>query len=267
MKKTILFALLIIGVSLLPLSAQKKHKFLIGVETGNNFLEGKLKDSWFIRQDAGKYSNQMSFNRNVSGAISHSFFGIKPELSLLNDRLSLLSGLRIHELSTELGNYFNNTQSYFFLRYEQDDSNVKFARIRSAIETTHYLSIPLEVKYVFLQSSWLGVYVKAGTEGGVKVHNEREMNFLDKKMNVHKNEIWNKLSEKPNSFYASIYGSLGIRAHLTPRIDLNLELGLPHTLTSNNHSMLNRTNNTRSSIRMSIQIPLDRRDTFYTLFK
>lgn len=253
MKKTVFFLVSLLLVN--SLVAQKNHRFLLGFELGGASVSGQLSDNWSVRQDISPYSGYNMYSSSVNNESSVAYFGIKPELTFNQNRLSISSGLRFTQLDSYLSGGIND--EYFFLRYKTDASGTEYARVNTLTETVHYLSIPLELKYVPIQISNFGFYAKIGTEVGLKLLSKSAIEFTSETMKPYEEEILNTNPINPNSMYSTFYGAIGVRWESLKGTYVNIEWLLPSRfLTQNNLTLI--TPDKYSGFQLSVMFPLQK---------
>ena len=250
------FGFVLISLFLITtLNAQKNHRFLLGFELGATSVKGDLSENWSIRQDISPYSDYNSYSSSVNNASSISYFGIKPELTFNNDRLTVSSGLRFSQLESNLSGGIND--EYFFLRYQSNATNTEYARVNSLTEKVNYLSVPLELRFVPIQISNFGFYAKIGTEIGLKLFSKRAIEFTTAAMKPYEEEILNTNPVTANSMYSTFYGAIGVRWESLKGKNVNLEWILPSRfLTKNNLTLI--TPEMYSGFQLSIQFPFQK---------
>lgn len=257
MKK--LIWILIFGTVVSGGYAQKKNNFKIGVEFGQGSVEGDYKDKWNIRQDvdAYLYDHGMFGSRAAYAQSDFLYFGIKPQISLWNNRVNLYSGLRFTIYDGNLGD--KSGKNFFYFRTANPDA-VEFYKISLIKEKTGYLSIPLEMSYNIFHSSILtpnmtvSVYGKAGAEIGLSILSKRNVNFVSATMQSHENEVLSSV-EKTDNFYSTFYGAIGGQLTVGNGMQFNVEGIIPSQILTKNHSSIIEPD-TFSGIQLSVQFPL-----------
>ena len=248
-----------IVVSLLlvtSLIAQQNHRFLLGFEFSGATVSGQLSENWSVRQDISPYSGYSMYTSSVNNVSSIAYFGIKPELTFNRNRLSVDSGVRFTQLDSYLSGGIND--EYFFLRYKSDASATEYARVKTLSETVHYLSIPLELKYVPIQISNVGIYGKIGTEAGIKLNSKKAIEFISESMKPYGEEILNTNQVNPNNMYSTFYGAIGVRWESLRGTHVNLEWLLPSRfLTQNNLTQI--TPGKFSGFQLSVLFPFHKK--------
>ena len=239
--------------------AQKTSNFKIGVEFGQGSVEGDYSDKWNIRQDliTSLYDHGLFSSRAAYAQSDFFYWGIKPQVSLWNDRVNLYSGLRFTMFDSNLGD--RNGTNFFYLRTTNPDA-VEFYKIFLIKEETAYLSVPLEMSYTIFHSNILtpnitvSFYGKAGMEIGLSIFSKRNVNFVSTTMQSHEHEVLNSV-EQPNKLYSTLYGALGGQLTIGNGIQFNVEGIIPSQILTKNHNSIIEPN-TFSGVQLSVQFPL-----------
>jgi len=257
MKK--LIWMLIFGAVILGAHAQKTSNFKIGVEFGQGSVEGDYSNKWNIRQDAGAslYDHGLLSSRVTYAQSDFFYFGIKPQVSLWNNRVNLYSGLRFTMFNSNLGD--KNSNNFFYFRTTNPDA-VEFYKISLIKEKTGYLSLPLEISYnifhrnILTPNTTFSFYGKAGAEIGLSILNKRNVDFVSATMQSHENEVLGSV-EKPNKLYGTFYGALGGQLTIENGMQFNVEGIIPSQILTKNHSSIIEPD-TFSGVQLSVQFPL-----------
>jgi len=238
------------------LSAQDNVPLRIAVEAGGADWSGEPDTRWNIRQDVNSYGANLYADPVHAGSEgSFQYIGIKPEFTLWKGRVYVGTGLRFSTAYEFLGNISEGEQSYFFLR-RQGHEAVEFYRIRSIEETVNHLSVPLEISLVVLgyRSNWQ-LYVKAGSEIGMKVYGKTHIRFRNPEMNPYAQELLDDADIRLNRFYSTLYGTIGLRLTQRNGIRYSAEVIIPSRyLTKDNFSVV--TPQEFSGAQFSISFPM-----------
>ncbi len=259
MREILLLLILAMNIPLYGQIIKQQEKkipnhFSIEFEVGSNTIQGDINQNLSIRNGVENYEG---IDR-VDITTLHTGFGIKPQYTILDDRLTFATGLRLHILDTKLeGLYGNKQQHYLFLNYQKNDEVLKLARVESIDEKTYYMGVPLEAKYVPIRSGWFSIYLKAGAEIGFQLKSDLELNLLDQSMNKYPKETFlpADIIKGPNGLYSSIYSSLGMSLTFDRKFNVNVEMLMPRILTNNNVTLRNQ--KSMGGIQFSITIPIN----------
>lgn len=231
---------LILLFSFACVEAQQSPGFRLGVEYGTSQMAGEIDSRWEFRQTGNRYSDYESYygNENVTGEGVLHYAGLKSELSMWQDRLTLASGLRYTHVNERISPAGNASQLYL---YHPSGQGIELFRIYRMNESLGYISIPLEADILLLGylSNWQ-VYVKGGIQAGLKVHGNTRLDFVSKEMEKYEDEILASVGkEEPSNFFSNVYGSIGLRLILKNGIRLSIEAVSSQVfLTKNNFSLL-----------------------------
>ena len=217
---------------------QPQSPFRIGIEYGSHEIRGKIDNRWEFRHPDIRYSRQtdLSGSERVSGKGNIHYAGVKSEFSVWDNRLTFTTGLRY----TLINEQVSPQQGTFIYLFHPSSQGIELFRIKGMEERLGYAGIPLEGDFLLWgrHSNWQG-YLKAGIEGGVKIHGETSLNFLSEEMEQHGDAIISTAGAAPSRFFLNSYAGLGLRLILQNGIRLSAEITLPpHYLTKGNLTLL-----------------------------
>lgn len=237
MKKNLL--LLLALCVWLSAEAQQTPRFRIGIESGTTVMTGKIDERWEFRLARSHYLPEYLLeSENAEGTGKLQFIGLKPELSLWNDRITLASGLRYVRVNERITPFSssNNSQLYLFLPSQQ---GVELYRLREMKETLGYITVPLEADLVYWKSSRWQAFLKGGIQVGMKIHGERSLDFASTEMERYEAGIFAAAGRAPSGLFSDVYSGMGLRAILEEGFHFSLTLLFPPLiLTENNFSLL-----------------------------
>ena len=249
MKYKILLFLLIIGfVSISAQEPECNNRLLMNIDFGECFFTGELKNKWSIRQDLEPY-RYLSDNHTINHSTSSFYFSIKPEFRFFNNKASVIAGIRYTRFNSDL-----EKDKYFHLRYKKEGTNTEFARVRSIKETYDYIGIPVEIQYIPIQFRKIGFYVKIGTDFNFRIHSDMDMVFVNESMKQYQQEIFERIGVSTNSFYSTLYSSIGVKLGKAEGVNFHFEVLLPSFVLSSNNSSLNSPDNF-GGVQCSLVIP------------
>ncbi|MDO5663721.1 MAG: hypothetical protein Q4G63_00515 [Bacteroidia bacterium] len=253
-----MYVLFLFGISILAVHAQKDPIYRIGIEIGGGVLEGNtIGDKWNIRQDVGGYSSHnLPHDHEFGSNSSFISMGIKSQVSLLNERIDILSGLHFTMFNTSIKNHRNNV---IYLRMDNPNA-VEFYKISGINEKVGYLSIPLEMNYHFFRRnvfkrSRISLFGKAGAEAGIKLYGNTNINFVSDAMKSHEKEVLQSRNLKLNNFYSTFYLGCGFQFTDGNDIQYSYEVKLPGALLTKNNSNIIRPN-AFVSAHLSVKFPI-----------
>ena len=255
----IFFSTLLATFFLVTAQAQNCPIFRIGAEYGEKtVLSAKVNDKWNIHQDVGgrwyDYNSRLGTNNgNGFAAYTQKYVGIKPEVSLLNDRLNIYSGLRLTMISENISGIGDN--AHFYLR-EATPQGIEFYRVKTISEKLNYLSIPLEVSYVPIVIQQVAVYGKLGAQLGYKISGKTSLDFVSESMKQHESELIKKAGVENNKFYSEIYAAIGARFISHRKLHFNIEYMLPSRMLTKNNGSITKPTENEGGLQLSVQVPL-----------
>lgn len=250
-----LLLLLFLSASILSLEAQHPTTIRVTAEYGFMNLSGKLNEQWDFRHPPqGYYHHNFNGNEYATGEGRIHYTGLKAELPVLKNRVTLASGLRYTNVNQQVLPFSNTSHLYL---YYPAGRGIDIYRLDKMNESIGYLSIPLEADIILLgyYSNWQ-VYLKGGIQAGVKIHEKSQLHFTSPSMQTHEGEVLAGYDKTPSTFFSNFYGSLGLRLTLNNGVRLAAEMVLPYLFLSKpNWSFLSP--DTLPGVQFSVAMPLD----------
>lgn len=263
MKKSLLFFLTILtaGLNLLSqdVSTEPSQKWLkyLHLETGIIYPAGSIKENIAIRQNLSSYFVNQYSEGEIISATSGINFGVKYEYFSPRFKTGLASGLRYTGYFTDISGYSSGTAEFFYLRYSTSGSDTKFARVKSLAERHNFITIPVEVRFVPIKIKEVGFFVKAGAEFTIlDIKKDSNIEFQDAAMNVFESNILSQIKDKDNTYYSTLYGSVGFDCPIINRASLTFEVFLPSFVLSDNIFELTDVSHIEG-FKFSVLIPLN----------
>lgn len=232
------FVLILLLCSFTYSEAQQPSHIHIGFEYGSHEIKGRIGKRWEFRHPNIRYSRQtdLSGSERVTGKGNIHYAGVKSEFSIWDNRLTFTTGLRY----TLINEQVSPQQGTFIYLFHPSSQGIELFRIKGMEERLGFAGIPLEADILLWGrcSNWQG-YVKAGVQGGVKIHGETSLNFLSEEMEQHGDSIITTAGGAPSRFFLNSYAGLGLRLILQNGIRLSTEIILPpQYLTKGNLTLL-----------------------------
>jgi len=270
MKNTNLYKIIIFILCFIaPVQAQennlikKHHNIKLGVEIGTDFFFGDPRKPDMVRESKSSnyYYNDHDFycglildfqNMNVS------YFGIKPEIFFLKNRLGISSGLRFSRYSS----YLKSDRDYFLWLIHQDDIYTEYVKINRITQNSYYLGIPLEVKF-FPNRRELPAqfYMKVGSTFNYRLQTNNKIEFQNHFMESNADMIDDQINDSNLDFNAYMFFAAGIKIgrfkagsrRKTP--NFNIEIHPLNIMLTDKASSFIRTN-AGIGFQVSAQIPI-----------
>lgn len=232
----------------------------ISVEGGMIYPEGEIKESVSIRQNISYYYVNQYSDGYVSSETSGLVFGVRYGYYFPRIKSGISAGVRFTGLDTEISGYTSDISDFFYLRYSMQDSDTKFARVKSMSESNYFLSIPLEAYIVPITYRNLSIYAKAGFEYSiVNLKSGSDIMFRDAEMDPYRDEILGSISGEANRRFSTLYGTVGMKLGREDMPNLLFEVFLPSLiLTKNNFALIDV--DYFEGFRLAVQIPLPGRE-------
>lgn len=234
---------------------QSQSRFRIGIEYGSYKMAGEINDQWEFRQVKTRYVTQedQTGSEHVKGEGEVYYAGLKSELSVWENRLTLTSGFRYSRVNERISPSWD-APLYLF---HSSDQGIELFRVRGMNESIGYVGVPLEADFLLWGrlSNWQG-YVKAGIQAGMKIHGKTTIDFASKEMEKYGDEIITAAGKAPSNFLLNTYGGLGLRLILNNGIRLSIEALFPqHFLTKDNFSLL--ASESYGGAQLSVSLPVN----------
>lgn len=245
---------LILFLSIGSIKAQEKGRFSLTFEYGAKNASSILSDNWAVRQDVGSYTDY-GVNSRVDVGNSINSFGIKPEYSFLDNKLWVSSGIRFTTVYAEMMKYDYAEGGYFFLRYNSEGTTTEYARVNKISESTNYIGVPLELTFSPFWYRKFDFYAKIGAELGFKLSSKTNIEFRDASMAGYEQAVIDKVGVSVNSYYSTVYGSIGAKYHLSDKLNCGFEILLPIAMLTQNNSSLVELSQV-AGVQFSLSVPL-----------
>ena len=203
--------------ALLPQDAQtsKNHNNLkLAFEFGTNVIGSQLAMPEQIRENQssaylynGEYEHYAAALFGENNELSTTYFGIKPEYFIFNNRIGIASGLRFTMASSKL--VFN--QDDLLWKLKEDGLHTDYVRISNILQDSYLLGIPFEIRF-FPNKRELPFqhYVKIGTSLNYHIYSDNQVVFTNNAMEKYKDVVLNQLSEN-NVFSSFVFGAVGFK--------------------------------------------------------
>jgi|GEM_PF-1947401 len=236
--------------------AKKPNRFVLGVEFGSDFMTGSfLSDKWDVRQNVSHFG--WSHGGSLFADANSFYFGIKPEFIFCNERWSVASGLRYRSMNNMLRHSGFQT-NFFYLRYDDNSMNTKYARVRGISENYQFLGIPLELKWIPFRfpNPNFNVHLIAGTDVYFRLDSNVEIDFVNDFMKAEQATILDFVGVETNSIFARAYFGFGASHTFENGMKLSADLLFPTILTKNNSALMQLENHV--ALQFSFQFPLSK---------
>ena len=234
---------------------QKESPLLIGVEYGSYGIKGDINNYWEFRPPINRHPHEMykykTANDHLTGKGAIHYMGIKTEFPKWGNRLTFKTGLRYTLVDEQIVPMEGNSLYLF----QPSPQGIELFRISEMKEILGYVGIPLETDFLLWgkYSNWQG-YLKAGIQGGIKVHGNTTINFVSREMQKQSTEIIEAASKENTPFFVNYYAGLGLRLLLQNGIRFSAEVHLPpQFLTKGNYGLL--TTQSFGGTEFSVSIP------------
>jgi len=254
------FKSVILVSALLLIQAQTfagdKEKISFQLEFGGNNVNTTLNDVWQIRQDVGS-SDYYGSSSVVNTDMYVTQLGIKPEMSFFDNKFAISSGLRYYNVQSNISiyRYGSSLPAYFYLRYANSGLNTEYAKVYGIDETSHYLGIPLELKFTPLSLWKFDFYLKTGIDFGFKLGTRTDISFVNSGMEEYENQILTNLGVNSNTLFSTWYSAIGVTFGDRDKLRYSLDILLPSIYISGNNSTLVN-NDIFTGFRLSLQLPV-----------
>jgi hypothetical protein len=266
MKKLLSFLAIAGLLALLPVSAQeqqtlKRHNLKLAFEFGTNIMVTDLEKPEQIRENhtAGYYYRDGYYDSGFfqeTNSLQTTYFGVKPEYFIFNNRVGIASGVRFTIASSELVSDRDN----FFWKIKEDGLNTDYIRIDDIKQKSYLLGVPLEVR-IFPNNRELPFqhYFKIGASFNWLLNSESQVKVTNKAMNKYEKLVHEQLP-KDNAFSSFFYGAVGFKICKYKegrRIPWgNIEFQLPYLLLTGKSFAFTKGGIFGAGFQCSFQIPI-----------
>ena len=237
-----------------------RHNLKLAFEFGANAMRTELAKPEQIRKNYSISDNNNYVSWKNHHWLNTTYFGIKPEFFVFNNRVGIASGLRFTMASSELTADRNDFM--WKLKEDEVDLITDYVQIRDIHHKSYLLGVPFEVR-IFPNNREKPVqnYFKLGASLNYRISSEYDVDFSDKTMEKHTNLINNQLDEYYHTFNAFFFGAFGLKfgkfkeGSWTPWV--NVEFQFPYILlTEKSLAFAGKGSFPCVGIQMSFQIPV-----------
>ncbi len=209
--------------------AQELRQKNLSFETGIDFIFSEPTKMDFVRGDVPSYYNLGEATSNLSSLQFKNYLGIKAEVFTLNNKFALTGGIRYTHLYGAIGKqsyWYVTTSDFFYVLVTQNNSNTELMKVKEVTQSSHYVGVPLELKFFPMSPHLIQIYFKAGLEFNFRVKTKTDVVFSNDDMSIYKNKIAD-LVRNPGNFCAVANGAAGLRIGRPYKINFSLEGNLP----------------------------------------
>jgi hypothetical protein len=209
-------------------AAQETRSNYAVLDWSFGFFNSKPTDIDRIRGGVASFYAENS-NKGLACISFRGTTGLKFEALRLNDKISLVAGIRFSEFVQNTGKWDLLTEgpNYFYFLYKQDDQNTYYARVHSILQTSSYLGLPVEFSFFPIETShFYRFYMKMGAEIDVRLGTHTNINFRSDGFDFMEAQVAAQISS-PSVIGFSIYNCVGIRAGAFGKPNFSLELLIP----------------------------------------
>lgn len=240
-----------------PETPQKWTQF-IHFESGIMYPNGSIKENIAIRQNISSYYVSQYSNGLISAASSGFYVGMRWEYFSVKYKSGISTGLRYTGYTSEISGYSSNSADFYYLRYSMEDTDTKFARIKSILETNSFISIPLEIRAVPFKYKKFELQAKVGAEISIlNMNKSSDIDFSDNDMEIHQDLILNSIGTVTNKFYSTAYASIGLKYGIEDKPNFVFELFLPSVFLSTDNFVLSEVDYF-DGFKLSLQFPINK---------
>ncbi len=234
-------------------SSQTWQKY-VHIEISGLLPNTTLKENIPIRQNV---SSNSYYNHNVAKIVAQTNgLTYAAKLELYNNQLNFgfSLGVKYWLYFTTIKGRMSENAEYFYFRYASNQQESKYARLKNITENQHYLTVPVDVRYYFLNRKRLGLFVRMSADVGFNVHHKLDVTFFNPEMNLNKTEVLSIIQQTLDKVYYSASASLGFRYYYIEKISLNVEFNILSKYLGGNYFILTDAER-YSAIKASVQIP------------
>jgi len=248
--------LLLINFNAISQNAEKETKRLkyFELEVGNESFDSEIPKYDFIRGDIDYFGAGTSAD-HIEGFCTKWYVGIKTEIRSKSNKFGLSGGIRYSHMGSSFGkdSYWGNSNDYFYLLLNQNETSTEFLKINEVNQTSNHLSVPIELKFFPFGERLFRLYFKLGVEFNYLINTNMEVEFDNKAMDQYESDVLSKFSETDN-VYTAFYGVAGWSINLQKGTILNIEAVVP-SLVANNYTTGLLSPSVGGGVKLSIQLP------------
>lgn len=224
---TRLIVLTFLFFSALISTSQESKILLIGAEAGfissMNELNNNERIRGYVSYPQGYYAS------SIISASDKLFFGFKGE-SILgeNAHWGIASGLRYSRISNVVcdNSLHYNSIGYFYWKYNEFEDKTEYLKIENIYQNSHYMGIPVELKYFISVPVKLRLYLKVGTEFNLLLVSRNQIDFKNPAMNKYETIVSDQIADA-GKIDIELYGAGGLKYGNDDNLSVSLELVAP----------------------------------------
>ena len=209
MKRIFLKLLVFLPVSVLFAQEQEvstTRNLKLGIEFGVNVGSYKPQKIDRVRE---------SYLSPYNAILSTTYFGIKQEFFLMNNRLGIATGLRFSQVSSTFSprsqGLFSRREPFLW-KIKEEDLITEYVRLYTKTHTVNKLGIPLEIR-IFPNSKELPFqhYFITGLSFNYRVFSKYDIDFVDETMKILYEDLLHSQIPESNKFSSFFYGGIGFK--------------------------------------------------------
>ncbi len=256
MKRFYLLAVILFlaGISLM-IEAQEKektNKWYWGLSTSiTPSLDTELKNQNFIRKDNEQWDEY--YFDFVEGTFYSWNLGLSIERRLLDNRLAIVSGLKYSQTISGMDSDDYSSSEFMMVNISEGNQGVEYLKVKGFDQKSHYLGIPVAVKYTPLSDHFVNLYIKTGLTFNLLLDHNIDTDFGNSLMKKYNDRV-GKLFSDPANLYTTFDFRGGMKLGKVGQPNLNLEIG-PTVILSDDPSSIT-TSEIGFSFQLNVLLPL-----------
>lgn len=247
-------AVLLLFLIFFSILAKGQHSKFIVVEAGAASLDCTSNNKDYLRADIPDYTGTVDGYGTAgdSKAAAYKWFvGVKGEVRSLNNKFGLLTGLRFSTSYTSLEEHFD--PGYFYFLHQQTGTTTEYLRVHEIMQTSNYLGLPVEMRYMPFGKKKFNMYIMAGGEINFRLSTKNKTTFEDPSMDIYQRDVSNKVG-MPNTTYTAFYWGIGFTVGKAGKPKLNFGVNAPLAVTAGLSSLVTPT--IGGGFHIEIQLPI-----------
>ncbi len=209
-------------------------------------VDTELQSIDIIRSDNNDAWDDYIFDY-VEGTFYTWNIGLCVERRVLNNKLALFSGLQYTSVVSGVDSEDYSSSDFMLINVSSSNETVEYLKVRSLSQNTHYIGVPIGLKYIPLSDHFVNMYIKSVVDINFLIDHKIDTEFVNASMEKYNSKVESLISN-PTSVYTTFSFKGGVKLGKIGRPNINIEMG-PTFLLSDDPSSI-----TTSEVGFSFQL-------------